>query len=389
MSVLTAELIAQVVKKRKIYNLSDATTNTAFGISDRVFSVFWDGFLILVFFYIQDNWALWHIPNTPLSWFVALVLTDLIFYCYHRAGHETRLFWAIHSAHHQSEDYNLTVGFRISIFQTITRSIFYCLIPLCGFDPIVILSVLIFHGIYQLPLHTKLIPKLGFLEYILVTPSHHRVHHASNELYLDRNYGGVFIIWDRLFGSFQEELPEIVTVYGLTERTGSMGFIFSHFHGFRQMIALFKQRIPSAKKFSGLFNKPSDIKGIFPPAPQFYIYRGKQIYALLQLLACAGLAMLLIYNEKMWPPLERTYAAIMVVWMLLSLTGRQVQTSNRVSWLEIARNIAFPIVCFWVLPHGKLEWISLSFFTFTCYASLVFGLGIISFNKNKIEASAG
>lgn len=384
-SILTAELIAQLVKKRKIFNLSDSTTNTAFGISDRVFSVFWDGFMLLVFTWIYDHLAPWHIPVTPWSWLGILVLTDLLFYCYHRAGHETRFFWAIHSAHHQSEEYNLTVGFRISIFQTLSRSIFYCFIPLCGFDPLAILSVLIFHGIYQLPLHTKLIPKLGPLEYILVTPSHHRVHHASNEKYLDRNYGGVFIIWDRMFGTFQKEEEE--PVYGLTEKTGSMGFIFSHFHGFRQIKALWSQHISPLQKLDGLTRKPSDIKGMFPPPPQFNISNGKQFYAITQLLACAGLAILLIYNEKMWPLPHRIICALMVAWSLLSLTGRAVQTSNRITWIEIARNLIFPALCFILLPHGRLEYTSYTFYTLLCLLSLGLGLGWIQFgNKPKTAA---
>jgi hypothetical protein len=157
-----------------------------------------------------------HIASTWYNWLILLILTDFIWYWYHRFGHEVNLLWGLHVVHHQSPEFNLTASTRVTVFQAAARTCFWAILPIIGFPAPMIMSILVVHGLYPFFVHTRLIGKLGWLEYILVTPSHHRVHHASNEHYLDKNYGDVFIVWDRLFGTFQEELPNLKPVYGIT-----------------------------------------------------------------------------------------------------------------------------------------------------------------------------
>jgi sterol desaturase/sphingolipid hydroxylase (fatty acid hydroxylase superfamily) len=134
-------------------------------------------------------------------------------YWFHRLSHEVNLLWTAHVVHHQSRFFNLSVGLRTSLFVPIFNVFFYFIFPVLGFDPADVLLIAFIQGMYQLLIHTKLIGKLGWLEYVFVTPSAHRVHHGSNAEYLDKNYGKVFIVWDRLWKTFEEET--VTVTYGL------------------------------------------------------------------------------------------------------------------------------------------------------------------------------
>jgi len=144
-----------------------------------------------------------------------MVMYDFCYYWLHRLGHERTILWAAHVAHHQSEDYNLTSALRQTSTGFLFGWIFYIPMYLLGIPAEVVVTVGALNLIYQFWVHTQHIGKLGWYEWIFVTPSNHRVHHAQNDIYLDRNYGGLFIIWDRLFGTYQEELDAEPVVYGI------------------------------------------------------------------------------------------------------------------------------------------------------------------------------
>lgn len=152
-----------------------------------------------------------------LYWTVLLLAEDFLFYWLHRVDHYCRLFWAVHVTHHSSEEFNLTVGFRSSVFQPLYRFVWFIPLPLLGFKGEDIMLMYAITQIYGILIHTQFIKKMGPLEWVLSTPSHHRVHHASNVPYLDKNMGMVLIIWDRLFGTFAEEKEEEPVRYGLTK----------------------------------------------------------------------------------------------------------------------------------------------------------------------------
>lgn len=201
-------------KKVEVYTLADTLINMCCGMLERLFDFFWVVFLYFVFVYLYDNVALWQIPQNPLTWVVALLLGDYLAYWHHRLSHEINFLWASHIVHHQSEELNLTTVFRVSLVAVINRSFFYIWMPILGFSPAFTVSVTIFIGLFQFVTHSRLVGKLGFLEKIFITPSHHRVHHARNEKYMDHNYGHVFVIWDKMHNTFvpEEEEPQ----YGIT-----------------------------------------------------------------------------------------------------------------------------------------------------------------------------
>ena len=154
-------------------------------------------------------------PSSPWTWVFAMVLYDFCYYWLHRLGHERTILWAAHVAHHQSEDYNLSTALRQTSTGFLLGWIFYIPMYLAGIPAQVVVTVGSINLIYQFWVHTQHVGKLGWFEWIFVSPSNHRVHHAQNDLYVDRNYGGLFIIWDRLFGTFQEERDEEPPIYGI------------------------------------------------------------------------------------------------------------------------------------------------------------------------------
>ncbi len=155
------------------------------------------------------------IPMNIWTWILAFFVADFTYYWMHRLEHEHRILWASHSVHHSSEDYNLTISLRLSIVESAFEWIFLIPMILLGFSPFQAIVGLIFVAQFQTWIHTERIKKLGWLDEVFNTPSVHRVHHGSNDKYLDKNYGGVLIIWDKLFGTFQREEEKVV--YGLTK----------------------------------------------------------------------------------------------------------------------------------------------------------------------------
>ncbi|MBK9035419.1 MAG: sterol desaturase family protein [Myxococcales bacterium] len=153
-----------------------------------------------------DRHAQVALPRQPfVRWALILVLVDLAFYCSHRAMHRVNLWWAVHAVHHQSDHLNLLVAIRIGWFSVYTSWVFYLPLALVGVSFEASLVARAISSLYQFPQHTRWIGKLGWLERVLVTPSHHRVHHGCDAAYVDRNYGGMLIVWDRLFGTFAAE----------------------------------------------------------------------------------------------------------------------------------------------------------------------------------------
>jgi len=156
------------------------------------------------------------------AWVLLFFLDDFIYYLFHRSNHEIRLFWAGHVSHHSAIRMNFATALRQGVCERFHKYLFWLPLPLLGFDPLMIFTVMSINLFYQFWLHTALVGKLpGWIETLFNTPSHHRVHHASNPRYLDRNHAGVLIIWDRLFGTFSQEVENDPPVYGLTKNISS------------------------------------------------------------------------------------------------------------------------------------------------------------------------
>ena len=234
MLLMLIEYIFSALKKRKLYRLNDTITNLNIGVGSQIFGLLYKVILVGAFVWVYDKFAIFHIPVNIWTILVIAVVYDFFFYWAHRWGHELNVFWGAHVVHHQSEEYNLSVALRQPWFHPLMAFFIFLPMPLLGFDPYVILGYSLFSTLYQFWIHTKVLGKMPkWFEYIFNTPSHHRVHHGVNEKYIDRNHGAVFIIWDRLFGTYAEEEEE--PTYGITSQFKSWNPIWSNFHYYFEM----------------------------------------------------------------------------------------------------------------------------------------------------------
>jgi sterol desaturase/sphingolipid hydroxylase (fatty acid hydroxylase superfamily) len=219
-------------QQRKVYTLRETVTTLFLSVINGLLDLAIRGFY-LVLLTLVFQFRFFEISNPLAYWVVLFLLIDFQFYWLHSLEHYCRVFWAAHVTHHSAEHMNVTVGFRASLMRPLYDFLFFLPLPLFGFKPIEILLVYSFAQIWAVFVHTEVIRRMGWLEYIFVTPSHHRVHHASNEKYIDRNMGMVLIIWDRIFGTFQRELPaddyEPIR-YGLTKPLESQNLFHVIFH---------------------------------------------------------------------------------------------------------------------------------------------------------------
>jgi len=242
-------------RKAQDFRYERFISNVSVGIAERLLNLFIAGSFFSLFNYIHVNYAIFDIPSTWWVWILLLLTTDLIWYWYHRLGHEINFLWAAHIVHHQSEEFNLGAAARITTIQALVRNCFWCFLPFLGFDPLMVVIVLTIHGVYSFFTHTQLIGSIPWLEKVLITPSLHGVHHASDDKYLDKNYGDVFVFWDKIFGTFkaEEEPPR----YGLTHPLGSYSFLWQHFHYYFE-IAEACRRVKGLKaKLKIVFGSPA------------------------------------------------------------------------------------------------------------------------------------
>ena len=230
---MLCELIYSVVFRKGYYTFQDFITNMGLDIGGKMI---YFAMAILIFHYYTWFAGLipWEIPDTWWSWAILFVLSDLVFYWFHRANHSINILWALHITHHSSEEYNLSMGARGNALTRIPQFlIFNWLLLFLGFSPESIYVVAFLHltvGFFQ---HTQVIKKLGWFEKWLVTPSHHRVHHGLNPHYIDKNYSEVFIIWDKIFGSFEPEKEQVV--YGITRPPRTWNPVYMYFQYFIEM----------------------------------------------------------------------------------------------------------------------------------------------------------
>ena len=218
-------------------------------------STFLLGALYIWAYFGLAYFAFFEIEITWLSIAGCVVLADLAYYWEHRFSHRVGLAWATHSVHHSSPYFNISVAYRFGPMDGFWGLFFHLPLILMGFNPFVVFFSQMFVQMYQTVLHTESIGKLpGFIEAVMNTPSHHRVHHGSNDAYLDKNYGGIFIIWDRIFGSFAREQEPVV--YGLVEPINSINPFVAFFHGFARLAVKFVSVPGVGNKFASLVAPP-------------------------------------------------------------------------------------------------------------------------------------
>ena len=207
------EVILTVKVKLEDYEFKDARTSILMGLGNVFLGIFTKSMVLAIFLFLY-KFSVLKIPFTWWAWLILLFAEDFCYYWFHRISHESRLFWASHVVHHSSKKYNLSTALRQTWSGSFYSFVFWLPLILIGFHPIMVMVQMSISLIYQYWIHTELIDKMPkWFEGIFNTPSHHRVHHATNPQYLDRNHAGIFIIWDRLFGTFEPEIEK--PVYGL------------------------------------------------------------------------------------------------------------------------------------------------------------------------------
>ncbi len=372
---IAAEYIYAIYNKRNdVFQYGNFISNLSVGICERLTSLFVASSFYGIYNYIYTNYAIFEITPNWVAWILLLLITDFIWYWYHRLGHEVNFFWAAHIVHHQSEDFNLSVAARITIFQAFIRTAFWCVLPLTGFNPEMVIGMLFFHGAYSFFTHTQMIGKLGVLEHIFITPSLHRVHHAANEQYLDKNYGDVFVFWDKLFGTYQieEEKP----VYGLTHPLKSHSFLWQHFHYYAEIYMLARTKKNWREKWEVVFGSPAKMDPNIRPVLErlllkrknLRMYPGFKNYINAQVVLSLVLLCSLMYGYPGIGYLVRAEVFIFIISTLI-ICGAVLEQKRWVFYLEIARLwqlIAFVCallhypVCFIILSISLLILISVS-----------------------------
>ncbi|MGC8099491.1 sterol desaturase family protein [Metapseudomonas otitidis] len=230
------ELLADRWRGVRTYRTADAINSLSAGVLSTTCGLLTKTVGVLTYTLAWQHLGLLALdPASPWTWVAAFVFYDFCYYWNHRLGHERNVLWAAHSVHHQSEEYNLSTALRQTSTGFIFGWIFYLPMALAGIPPLVFLTVAAMNLLYQFWVHTRHVPKLGPLEWVFITPSNHRVHHAQNPVYMDRNYGGVFILWDRLFGTFQEELDEEPVVFGVTTPLASWNPLWANLQFYAQL----------------------------------------------------------------------------------------------------------------------------------------------------------
>ena len=266
------ELLIARARGRRLYRFADSICNLGNGIGEQILQAFCIPITVGVY-----AWVFAHARVTTISsksmvaWVGLFFAVDFLYYAYHRASHRVNFLWADHVVHHSSEEYNFSVALRQSWFgQQLTEWVFYIPLALAGFPPSMFLVTITLNTLYQFFIHTRLVGRLGPLEWFMNTPSHHRVHHGINPQYIDKNYAGVFIIWDRLLGTWEPEGVE--PVYGLVKPLGSFSPLWANVHRWVEIASLSRQsRRLRDKLWAWLAPpewRPAELGGVFvPPEP--------------------------------------------------------------------------------------------------------------------------
>ncbi|CAN5281765.1 sterol desaturase family protein [soil metagenome] len=210
------EFVVNAIEDRKLYNGKDSIASIAMGMGSLFVNLGMKALALIVYGFLYQFRIFEGLETHWWAWVILFFADDFSFYWHHRLSHEVRILWAAHVNHHSSVNLNYSTALRQSWTELLHKYLFWLWLPIIGFHPIMILTVMSISLIFQFLQHTRLVKKLGPIEWIFNTPSSHRVHHASNVRYMDRNHAGILIIWDRIFGTYQEELDEDEPIYGIT-----------------------------------------------------------------------------------------------------------------------------------------------------------------------------
>jgi alkylglycerol monooxygenase len=361
------ELLLEKNKGTDYYRVNDSINSLTAGVLSRMTGIVKQLFPLTIYIVAFEQLALFQITSSGWMWVTAFVLYDFCYYWKHRFGHEMNILWAAHVVHHSSEEYNLTTALRQS-GSSFLSWIFYLPMAILGFDAITLITVGSLNLIYQFWVHTRHIPKLGWYEWVFVTPSNHRVHHAQNQVYIDRNYGGVFILWDRIFGSFQEELETEKPIYGIRKALKSWNPLWANVHVYAQLLKdcwhakRWQDKLLIWFKRTGW--RPADVEQNYPLSKvdltqfrKFDIQLSlmNKFYSLLQYSLVVFVGLLLIVNVANFTLTEQILIVLFVFYGSIS-AGLIMENNPLAIYLEWAKySLILIILMVYTLP----EWIEL------------------------------
>ncbi len=374
--LIGVEFVAGLVQNKRLFRFNDSITDLSCGIVDQTVGIFLKGLLFAGYLWLFENARVLDIAAAPpaAKWIAAIGLmlgVDFCFYWFHRIAHEYATPWATHVVHHQSEEYNLAVALRQSALEGCFAWVFYLPLALIGFPPAWYLAMSALNLIYQFWIHTEAIGRLGPLEWIFNTPSHHRVHHARNPKYLDKNYAGMFIIWDRMFGTFQPEEEE--PVYGITKSLQSWNPLWANLHAWAdlahtaRMAPRWRDKVkiwfmPLGWTPPGLPEEPRAPEVTRATLTKYdpHLPLALNLYVLLQFVATLGLSLLVLTLADAEAPLGSIATpAALVMWSVMNL-GAILERKPWAIAAEMARLILLPVVAAFWFDSGGWLWATLA-----------------------------
>ena len=368
--LIAIELLANHLKKTDYYRFNDAINSISMGMLSRISGVLYALIPLSIYNYFYDSIALIEWQMTIWTWILVFVLYDLSYYWNHRIGHMINIGWASHVVHHSSEEYNLSTALRQTSIPNPLGALCYLPIAFLGFPPWVLLTVGSFNLLYQFWVHTQLINRMpNWFEAIFVTPSNHRVHHAKNKIYVDKNFGGVFILWDRLFKTYQAELAEEKVVFGISTQLASWNPLWGNVKVLKQLISDAWHAKSWLDKFTIWFRKtgyrPADVEANFPiiksnQAVDKYdtpLNSSQKGYIIVQyLLISAGIISFMMFAKDL-QTLDVMMASITLIFALLSLSKLQENHKQVFSYEGIKFSLC---ICSSALFFGITHSITLS-----------------------------
>lgn len=340
-----------VIRRKKIeaYRLDDTVTNLNLGIGQVLMNAANKAFLLGIFIFTYENLRIFTIEPSIWTWIFCLIAFDFFFYWAHRLSHEINFLWGAHVVHHQSEYFNLSVALRQSWFHNLLAFFIFLPVPLLGIDPITFFTVASVNSFYQFWIHTEAIHRMPrWFEYIFNTPAHHRVHHGVNPKYIDKNHAGMFIVWDRMFGTFREE--EETPTYGITRPLKSWNPVWANFHYFVEMFQSATRMRHWKDKLKIIIARPGwlpDELGGYQAPPEVdavkyekFVHltpnKGLQMYVLVQLLlTIAGLSAFLFFFSQL--TLFFKFWAFAMIILTVSISGGIMEQKIWVKYAEYLR----------------------------------------------------
>ncbi len=349
--LMGVELAWSVWSGRHLYRLNDFIANLGCGIGSQVVGAFTKTVIFAAYLWTYDHLRVLTLPQSALTWVVAFLLVDLLYYWFHRLSHEVNFLWAAHIVHHQSEEYNLSVALRQSWWQGLFSWWFYLPMAVLGIHPVLIVTVGAFNTLYQFWIHTKAIGRMGPLEAVLNTPSHHRVHHGSDPKYIDRNHAGTLIVWDRLFGTYQREEEE--PVYGITTPLSSWDPVRANFHYWGELIDLAKRCTRWSDKVRVFLKppgwRPAELGGFQGPRQKdratyhkfdTTVPRAVRGYVAVQFTLLLVVTTLFLFKQQLLPDALQWAAAGLIIWWVMDM-GLLMEGGKRGLMAESGRVMAF------------------------------------------------